>query len=551
MKSKIAKYNSLFILCVIVFLAGILRMYNISINPPSLSWDEVSIGWNAYSIFKTGKDEHERVFPLDTFIAYGDYKPPLSIYLTVPSVFVFGLNEFSVRFPSALFGTLTVLLTYFLVKELFIRNKNQKLFSRDLPLLSAALLAISPWHNNLSRAGFEATIALFFVVGGVLLLLMAMRYPKIWPVAWLPFIGAIYTFNSSRYTVPLLGIGCVYIARKHIRQHVAAFCLGLGIALVCLMPIAGHLISKEARLRYTEVNIFTDPSVVVTANKRIEEAGNAWWAHIVFNRRVGYARSYLLHFFDHFQPEYLFVKGDGNPKFSIQDVGQLYMGEAPFLAIGIIAMCVGYPFAGLFLLYWIIVSIIPAAVARETPHALRTLNTLPTWQIFIAFGILTVWQAVSKIRTNIFRGILGIFFIGLYIYSVIYYLHTYYTHYPKEFSGEWQYGYKQALDYVKPIEKNYDTIYMTESIGRPYMYALFYKQTDPNIFFRTKDAAFDAAGFYHVYGFDKYKFIEKMPDYCNGSCLFIDRAGNEPEGANILQTIPLLNGVPILSIYET
>jgi hypothetical protein len=76
------------------------------------------------------------------------------------------------------------------------------------------------------------------------------------------------------------------------------------------------------------------------------------------------------------------VKGDGNPKFSIQDVGQLYLIEAPFFAIGICALFLSYPGVGLLLVYWIIAAIIPAATARETPHALRILNSLPTWQIF-------------------------------------------------------------------------------------------------------------------------------------------------------------------------
>ena len=107
---------------ILIFIVGLafgLRFYNVWDNPPALSWDEVSIGYNAYSILKTGRDEHGRFLPIDTFVGYGDYKPPLAIYITVPFVALFGLNELAVRLPSVLFGTLTVLLTYFLVQELF------------------------------------------------------------------------------------------------------------------------------------------------------------------------------------------------------------------------------------------------------------------------------------------------------------------------------------------------------------------------------------------------------------------------------------------------
>jgi len=556
------------VLLVIVCFAFGLRVFGVWEIPPSLSWDEVSIGYNAYSILKTGRDEHGRFLPLDTFIAYGDYKPPLSIYLTVPFVAVFGLNELAVRFPSVLFGTLTVLLTYFLIKELIDsgmritdyrqkkQDNSQSAISNQqiiqwLPLLSSFLLAISPWHINLSRAGFEANIALFFVVLGINGVLLALKNPKIWYGTLLPFVAAIYTFNSSRYFIPILGFGIILLFRNTLKNQWNYIVKSSLIAFIALLPILPHLFSKEARLRFTEVNIFTDSSVVLTSNRRIEEAGNVWWAKIIYNRRVGFVRSFFIHYFDHFQPDYLFIKGDGNPKFSIQDVGQLYLIEAPFLVIGIFGLINTYPTAGLFLLYWLCAAIIPAAVARETPHALRTLNSLPTWQIFVAFGIIqSIFFGFRMLRNNLIRNTFFIVILLIYIFNVAYYLFNYYVHYPWMYSGEWQYGYREALRFVSPIAKNYDTVYMTESIGRPYMYKLFYNKTDPHEFFRTKDATIDAAGFYHVYGFDNYRFVKDMPEVCQGKCLYVAPAGSNTENTHILKTIQLLNGDPKLVIYE-
>src|SRR3989344_5777104 len=100
------------LIVLIVLLAAILRFYQIDSNPPSLYWDEASLGYNAYSILKTARDEHGTFLPLTNFAAFGDYKPPGYIYVTVPAVWIFGLTEFAIRFPSAFFGTLTVLITY-------------------------------------------------------------------------------------------------------------------------------------------------------------------------------------------------------------------------------------------------------------------------------------------------------------------------------------------------------------------------------------------------------------------------------------------------------
>jgi len=44
-------------LILIVVLALFIRIYKINEFPPALNWDEVSHGYNAYSILITGKDE--------------------------------------------------------------------------------------------------------------------------------------------------------------------------------------------------------------------------------------------------------------------------------------------------------------------------------------------------------------------------------------------------------------------------------------------------------------------------------------------------------------
>ena len=111
--------------------------------------------------------------------------------------------------------------------------------------------------------------------------------------------------------------------------------MGAMICFISVLPILPHLLSPEARLRFKEVNIFTDTSVVETSNSRMEHDGNSMVSKIFDNRRIGYARSYLMHFFDNLEPWFLFVKGDGNPKFSLQDVGQLYIFESILLLYGI------------------------------------------------------------------------------------------------------------------------------------------------------------------------------------------------------------------------
>lgn len=532
----------------LVLIAGFalfVRAYKVTSIPSSLSWDEVSIGYNAYSILKTGRDEHGRFLPIDTFVGYGDYKPPLAVYLTVPFVAVFGLTELAVRLPSVIAGTFAVLLTYFVVLELFDHRKKEFSFgiwhlAFSIPTTAALLLAVSPWHIQLSRAGWEANIALTILILGIWLVLRARRSPRLLIVCWVPFVLAMYTFNSARYVAPLLALLFIFWVREPMVSYKRYAALGIVIALLVLAPLVPHMVSPEARLRFIEVNIFSDMTIIEKANERMAIDGVGLLANVLHNRRVGFALEYLKHFFDHFQPWFLFIRGDGNPKFSLQDVGQLYLIEAPFLVYGVYRLFTTDAKLAWTLILWVVFAILPAAVARETPHALRIENSLPVWQIFIAYGIVTLVKS-KKAR---------IAYCLLLIASISYFWHNYFNHYVKEYSSEWQYGYKQAISEINSIEGSYNNIVVSEAYGRSYMYTLFYTRTDPSIYFSSKRSTFDAAGFYHVFGFGKYKFPDRGIGSFEEGTLYVGLPSEAPGGARVLATVNRPNGDPAFVIFD-
>ena len=159
--------REIILLYLIIALSIFLRFWQLGQNPPSLTWDETAWGYNAYSLGIDGRDEFGRLLPIDYLESFGDFKPPVYAYLDVVPIKLFGLTEFSTRFPSAFFGVLTVLVTYFLTKRIFWNSKSKEMYA----LLSALFLAISPWHIMLSRAAFEANVATFFIIAGIWLFL--------------------------------------------------------------------------------------------------------------------------------------------------------------------------------------------------------------------------------------------------------------------------------------------------------------------------------------------------------------------------------------------
>jgi 4-amino-4-deoxy-L-arabinose transferase-like glycosyltransferase len=187
----------------ILVLAAVFRLICLGSNPPGLSWDEASLGYNAWSIVLTGRDEHGRFLPHDAFVAFGDYKPPLYIYAAVPFVKLLGPTALAIRLPSALAGILAVLLTYLFASRLFLFwGGGLKDKAELIGLAAAFLLAISPWHLQLSRTGIEANLAATLVLAGATLLIYATQKPQLLPVAPLFLVASLYTFNRNRFFTP-------------------------------------------------------------------------------------------------------------------------------------------------------------------------------------------------------------------------------------------------------------------------------------------------------------------------------------------------------------
>lgn len=519
--------------------------------PPSLTWDEVALGYNAYSLGIDGKDEFGKFLPLTYLESFGDYKPPLYAYLAVPFVKLMGLNELAVRLPSAVLGIFTIFVTYLLTKKIFFKAEENR--KETIALLSAGILAISPWHILLSRAAFEANVATFFIVLGIYLFLVSLEKKWLMPIAAISLIASMYTFNTARVFVPLF---CIFLFFKYLKTlylKKTAVIISIFLGFLIFLPLFLFLLTPQAKLRYKEVNIFSDSGIVIDANQHIENDDNRLWSKVIHNRRIGYGLSYAKHYLDNLNPQFLFISGDGNPKFSIQEVGQMYIFEIPFLVLGILFLFKKREGHWLIIPVWVLLGLIPAGTARETPHALRIETVLPMFQILTAYGL---YHLISNFKFQILNFKLRPFVAGLIIiaavFNFLYFIHNYFAHYSKAFSSEWQYGYKEAINFVVDNESKYDRIHITEAMGRPYIYFLFYSKFSPDKFREQAVVRKDAAGFTHVIKIAKYSFKEDVSegvDYGERN-LFINEPGRLPGKIKILKEFKRLDGVTTLVAYE-
>ena len=138
------------ILLGIICLVGLfLRTYRLADLPNGLTWDEAALGYNAYSLLQTGKDEHGTAWPL-VFKSFGDYKPGAYVYWSLPFIAALDLNSFSTRLPSAIAGVAAIVGLFLLAGQVYQSNR--------IALLSAFVLAVSPWHIFYSRGAWEVNL---------------------------------------------------------------------------------------------------------------------------------------------------------------------------------------------------------------------------------------------------------------------------------------------------------------------------------------------------------------------------------------------------------
>ncbi len=495
------------LLICIVILAAALRFYQLGSVPTSVNADEAAIGYNAYSILKTGKDEYGKPYPL-LFQSFDDYKLPLYIYLTVPSVGVFGLSDISVRLPSALLGTLTVVAVYMLVEGLF--------GGRRLALLASMLLAISPWHLQFSRSAYEANIAVFFAVFGIAYLLQGLRRSALSIVGFLSLALSVWSYHSSRVFVPLMLIGFFVIYLPDIRKQWKVFLSGFVLCVVLCVPLLLLSVSPQGLVRARGVSALGDPLLTGrNASWRVTDiAQGLSFSNMYHNHRFVDAGIILKGYLDHYSPAFFFLEAVQG-KYHAPGVGLLYLWELPVLLFGLHAAA-NMKGKGKYLLFlWFFIAPIAAAPTFMLPHPVRTLIFLPTLQIFVAMGLIAINAQLQRVKQS-YRGVLFGLGISIMVLNGIFYLHQYYVHMPVDYALEWQYGHQQVVENVASVQSNFDKVIVSTSLDQPYIFFLYYLTYDPARYQAsggTKSGKFDEErNTFDMYEFHAYAGTQKIAD---------------------------------------
>ncbi|MGI8420241.1 MAG: glycosyltransferase family 39 protein [Candidatus Levyibacteriota bacterium] len=523
---------------IILFTGTFLRFYQLGSIPAAMDWDEVSWGYNAYSILQTGKDEYGATYPL-SFRAFGDYKQPVYVYASTIPIAFFGLTPFATRFPSAFFGSLSIIFVFLLTYELFRKQR----YAQTTALLTMLFYAISPWAIHFSRVAYEANVGLFFILLGSWLFIRGFHKKRHWYL----FAGvaamslSAYTYHSDKLFAPLLFVALLLYGWKYFVEKKV---LTVGLIIIFGLCNIFWVVDGRTTERGRSVLFTADQAKLLHTSlqeMQYDHVHGDKLGELLHNRRIVYVNQYIKNYLQHFNPEWLFLAGD-NPRHHTPGMGILYLIDLPFILLGIFYL-LKYQFStSSILFFWLLFAPAASALAVDAPNASRSLIFLPTWQIFAAFGW---WFAISSVEKRKLR-LLFAMPILLFVFNFIYFIHQYFVHTNMEVQKDWQYGYKEAVDYASQYQHINKNVFFGKNFEQPYIFYLFYTKYDPAKYIasggssRLSQRCFSIANAYFGDCTDKMKFGD----------IYMAAGTDSSEKGKILKQITYTYGDPAITIYQ-
>lgn len=562
----------LLLLLVILAVNVFIRFYELGNIPNGLSTDEADLGYNSYSILKTGQDVYGKKLPL-FFQALDDYKPGLVFYSTVPAIALFGLSDFSVRVAPAIFGSLLPLFIFFLVRLLYPKN---------LPAAYLAMIAFTfaPWSVALGRNMiWYIELIVFFVIFLTIFLIGLKKNPLFLIAASFFLALTVYVYYAAIIYLPFILFVLGFIYRQDLKKRLKSLSLAIIVLSVLLLPAISHYLSGQSKTRLNAISVLTADITLPDSLKQIEldKKLDLPLSDIIHNRRLVYASALLDNYFDYFNLDYLFLNTSHTRYFYVNGVGLFYLIELPLVFYGAYIMIKRRQKADLLILSLALIGPVPAMITLGSPFPHRALLLIVAIQLISAVGItafvsnilrakrevMSSWSEAigSKVSSRPARTIIALIIV-VYAASIYFFLHQYFIHSPREFTSEldngaWFATVRDAIPKVNQYKDDYDQVIFTWSQGKlvPAVYFLFYNKIDPRII-QAKSALWtrEPPSYRQIY--DKienveFRSINWEEDKNLKNTLLIGYPAEFPKDIEVIDATYLPNGNPHFLFVET
>lgn len=485
-KNKDDKKKYIIISCIILLVGCLIRTVAIESYPIGLNQDEASIGYEAYSIANYGIDRNGYSFPVH-FEAWGSGQNALYGYLIVPLIKIFGLNNFSARFPMAMVGCITLLVCYFLFNDIFDDRKKS--------LIAILIFTIIPWHILKSRWGLESNLFPDLVFWAVVCIYFGVKNNKknFFIISSCILGLSVYSYGTSYLFIPIfLVIIYLYLIFKKmisIKDSILYFFIASLIALPMLLFVIINYFNLDT---ITFFNI-TIPRLSFSRFTTVTAIGGNVFQNCFDNIR----ESILI----------ILKQNDGLILNYSPVYGILYNISLPFVIIGLVTALKKNN--KLFLKINNIFFVSSLVIVAFTEPNINRINIV--WIpiiIYLIYGVLWIFEKEKNI---------GKIFMTILLIAFIFFTVNYFNDYQEKIGNATFDGLEDCIQWCK--DKKFKKLYITSSINQPYIFYLFYNQIDTNYYLKNRVILDKNVVFQRVYNIDNVFFF--APVEMEQGCIYI------------------------------
>jgi 4-amino-4-deoxy-L-arabinose transferase-like glycosyltransferase len=536
----------------IVALAAALRLYAPGTSPPGMHPDAASNAWNVQCLLANGTDWSGASWPILTSRGFGQGQSTLFYYLLLPFQAALGMSPSTTVLPSAVTGTLAVLLLYV---------AGRRFFGTLAGLMAAAVAALMPWPIFLSRWGHESGIVPFLTAAPLAAIAIAgLPFSEREPEKGRPGLAllaglltglACYGYLAMRVFFPagLLLAGVLnaralldFLEHTNGRRTLAAFALGLAATL-------GPLAWSHA----------TDPYIAKRAGEFTSWSAQDGWSERVAKVAARYPGT--------LGPDFLFVRGDRFGIHTIPGSAPLRGYAAPLLLAGIAAVCLTLkrsPASRTLLALTLAYPLADALARHDGPHLLRSAPGIAALSLLAGLGAASTLTWLSRLKRAPAVAVACALALWVAI-STARFVGPFYRDFNRDATMVQYFNADllEALDWVKPRFAGADELWVSMTVSsamdQPFVLALVGLDYDPKRWFSEAKETVHREDTDRIRSVGKIHFIfagdDAAPlralsqDSAQSHVLVIARPGEWHRGEPV-HTVFLPDGRPSFQIFD-
>ncbi len=453
MRMENIRNKDVVILLGIILLAAVVRFAAISNIPGNgaLNQDEAYAAYEAWALSHYGVDSEGYANPV-YFVAWGSGMNVLESYIMIPFIRVLGLNNLSIRLPSALFGLILVVAFY-----IFLKNGDTR---KRLPIIGLFSIAVIPWGIMISRWALESNYLPVMLLLGSAFLVKSRKKQQFIVLSAMFYGLSLYAYSATWVVMPFFLVTLlIYMFMSRGLSINRWFVSGAVIFIIMALPLFLFLLVNYGYIDAIETGFFSVPKLPHFRNDNVSLADG--WENLKTLFRI------------------LIYQQDGENHNSVYHSGIYYWISIPFMVIGIVLTVIRvvrrhHSDADIVMLVQFICGIILGTLISVNINRVNMIHVPIIY--FISTGI---WKTVDLFEKK-GKGFTLLVIVTAYLFSFVFFIREYVTEYNSSFAKTFGEGLKDAIEFAQ--KEDFEQIHIMDAA---YPNVLLYLEYDPNVFLST------------------------------------------------------------------